>query len=111
MEKTTHMYDAMWPKAKRPSGHTKAVIAARYEECFLDFNKLCASLQPHFPENNSHSLTDCLGSFIAWGNESGANGETLDYKLRNARDMHDMVLTLITQLHEVLEEGKTTRIL
>lgn len=100
------MYDTMWPKAKRPAGRQKAIIAARFEECQQDFNRLCARLDRHFPDTKAKSLSDCLGSFVAWGSETGANDQTLDYKLRKANDMQEMVVELLTQLHEVIEEGK-----
>ncbi|ORY58056.1 uncharacterized protein BCR38DRAFT_447870 [Pseudomassariella vexata] len=103
LEKPTHMYDAMWPKSKQPTGQTKIIIAALFEDCSQNFNKLCALLVPHCRQVQNKSLADCLSHFITWGIENSA--KDLDYKLRKAGKMHDMVVDLLTQLKEALEEG------
>lgn len=100
------MYDIMW--GKRRPGSAKAIIAARFEVCSQAFGRLfskCVSLTPHYLDKKAKSLEDDHGRFITWGVETGAKDQTLDYKLRKSKNLHDTVVQLLQELESVLDEG------
>lgn len=100
------MYDAMWPRSKRSKPYAKAVVAARFEECAQNFHRLWAMVQPTLSESQETLWRDCLGEFLAWGSESGATDQALDYKLRKNKDLHKTVVDVLVEFHENLEQGK-----
>ncbi len=107
MDKPTHIYDVL---GKRRPGVVKAVIAARYEVALLTFNKLCSKskdfvhLLPE-AEVDSWPLDDAFTRLATWGNETGADDQSLDYKLRKSGDLHDTVVEALQELQLSLDEG------
>jgi hypothetical protein len=106
MDKPTHMYDVL--RGRGRFRYNKAVIAARFEDCTQNLTRLsstCLSLNPRFPEAKAKSLSDVLGRFVAWGNETGAVDQTLDHRLRKAKEMHDNVANHLAELQLILQDG------
>lgn len=107
MDKPTHMYDAL---GKRRPGVVKAIIAARYENVSQTFNKLCSNFIPFaqlLPETETQNqvLDDVFARLTTWGHETGAEDQTLDYKLRKAKDLHETVVEALQELQVSLDEG------
>lgn len=101
------MYDAL---AKRKQGSVKAVIAARFEDTMQSFDRLWFTYSPlaqHFPELKGQSgpLEESRARIAAWGHETGAKAQGLDYKLRKSKDLHDIVVQALQELQSSLDKG------
>ena len=88
----------------------KAVVAARYENASQTFNKLCSKFIPFvqlLPETEAQSqaLDDAFARLTTWGYETGAEDQTLDYKLRKSKDLHETVVEALQELQSSLDEG------
>lgn len=88
----------------------KAVIAARYENVSQTFNKLCSNFIPFAQllpetETQNQALDDAFTRLTTWGHETGAEDQTLDYKLRKSKDLHETVVEALQELQISLDEG------
>ncbi|CAK7197989.1 hypothetical protein SEUCBS139899_000644 [Sporothrix eucalyptigena] len=107
MDKATHMYDVL---GKRRPGVVKAIVAARYENVSQTFNKLCSNFMPFaqlLPETEAQSqaFDDAFARLTTWGYETGAEDQTLDYKLRKSKDLHETVIEALQELQQSLDEA------
>jgi len=112
MEKATHMYDVL--VKRRRDGIQKSVIAARFEVSTQAFDRLCSSHEPiaqQFPEAGAKaaSLSESFSRLATWGHETGAQDQSLDYKLRKSKDLHEIVVQALTELQLAIEEGSTEK--
>jgi hypothetical protein len=105
---TGSVYDPMWSKSKRNARlvSNKAVIAARFEDCSQKLQRFAVSMISHIPEAQTKAFDDLLSDFVAWGNETGAKDQSLDYRLRKAKDLHESVVETLKELQDDIEFGK-----
>jgi hypothetical protein len=102
------VYGPMWGKSKRRGRMigTKAVIAANYENCLQKLERLVASMSHHLSQSEALAFDDLLGDLTSWGGENGAQDQSLDYRLRNSKDLHDSVVEMLKELQDNLEFGR-----
>lgn len=107
MDKVTHMYDVLG--TRRP-GVVKAVVAARFENVWQTFSKLCskfsqlAMVSPD-TESQCQLLDDIFARITTWGHETGAEDQTLDYKLRKSKELRETVFETLEELQSSLDTG------
>ena len=92
-------------RKKREFKPTKAVVAARFDNCrqsLSDFCSIYASLRPHNSES-IESSQDSMAQFVNWGKDTGAFDQTLDRKLRNATDLRNETSNKLSTLNDELQ--------
>jgi hypothetical protein len=92
---------------KRPHFHQPrtAPIAAIFEKCRESFERLCIVTRLNSSQPNSSLVEDNYGTFLAWGNDSGAATRSLDRTLRKTSNLSDMVMELLRTLYSTLQRG------
>ena len=94
---------------------TNSAIATRCGDCSTLFHQLSTAIQDNL--SDSHNLCqitesfvqDELGRFRVWLGNVGAHRSgriSLDYRLREAANMRDSVLELLTDLGDNIREGR-----
>ncbi|KAF8438316.1 hypothetical protein BGX38DRAFT_1209961 [Terfezia claveryi] len=91
--------------------HKPCSIKSKYTQCIGSFNHLLHLVESSSPPQNSFSpnVTEELGRFRVWAGNTGAHRTgrvSLDYRLREAKDIRSQVIKLMTDLSTDLEEGK-----
>jgi len=86
-------------------------IASSVKECFQIFKALCGKVETSEDETIRSSLDDFkeeLGRFRVWSGNIAAHrsgASSLDYRLRDASDLKDKVMNLLTDLLDALQNG------
>src|SRR5580700_6770445 len=91
---------------KRPHYHPPqtAPIAAIFEKCRESFKQLCIVTRLNSSESNLSLVEDNYGTFLAWGNDSGAASRSLDRALRKTSNLSDMIIELLRSLYSTLQK-------
>jgi hypothetical protein len=90
-----------------------APIEAKFEKCRQAFERLCIIVRSISDDASDAAITDVnivddsYGSFLAWGNDSGASKRTLDHTLRKANNLSQMTLELLASLDENVNGGNS----
>jgi hypothetical protein len=82
-----------------------APVAAKFEDCYNSFNRLCVELRGRSPSAISALVDENYAKLLAWGNDTGAATRSLDHMLRKASDLREGTLDLLRDLHELIREG------
>jgi hypothetical protein len=86
-------------------------IYVAYRKCVQSSRELCDSLRAQGPEAIPTSLRNDIGRFTVWAKNSGAHRKethsmSLDYRLREASDVKNMVVKLLEDLKAALQDGR-----
>ena len=110
VSRPSNMYAAMRTKGGRFGKHgEKAIIAARFEDCRENLAKLyftCLNFKQHLPDIDSGYAGEILALLTSWGDETGANDQILDRRLRLSSELRDQIVDFLAQLQLCLKEGK-----
>lgn len=98
------MYQALRRRQKNSRNPLIAPIAALFEDCRQNFERLCVTARRN-GDPNSVLAEDSYGKFLAWGNDSGASTRALDHTLRKDSSLSAMTLDLLKTLYKKLEQG------
>lgn len=96
-------------KLKESRGlRAKALVAAQFEDCVQAFQQLSDSLQVNPSNAEFHTISDDCGLELRiWGYDSGASSRALDYALKGSPVIKKQTLSLLKDLHSVLDKGKS----
>lgn len=91
-------------------------IAEGYVVCCKSFDKLCEALQTSDGRYNEQmslaSVLDEYGRFNSWAGNIGAHRAygrvSLDYRLREATEIREQILTFLQYLTGTVEKGKSS---
>jgi len=95
----------------RPAPCTKSSISSHYTRCISSFTHLYHLVEASSPPRSNllPNVAEDLGRFRVWAGNIGAHRTgrvSLDYRLREASQMHAQVTKLLTDLSTDLEKGK-----
>jgi hypothetical protein len=117
MAQRNQMYQALRRRQKPVSNPQIAPIAALFEDCRQNFERLCVTARGVSDPNsgvldpNSILIEDNYGKFLAWGNDTGASSRSLDHTLRKDYDLSVVTLDLLKTLYEKLNQGMPPKFL
>jgi hypothetical protein len=97
-------YQVLRRRHKSSSNPQIAPIAAIFEDCCQNFERLCVTARRN-ADPSSILVEDNYGKFLAWGNDSGASSRSLDHTLRKDSILSAMALDLLKTLDRKLGQG------
>lgn len=84
----------------------KAPVAAQFEDCWQEFERLSSSLQANQSNSELNNISkDCKLRLKVWGDDSGASSRSLDYALRSSPVVRRQTQRLLQDLHDALGQG------
>jgi hypothetical protein len=109
MEKPTHIYDVSGQHKHGRRAERNAVVAAHFENCTQTFIRLHATVAARLSPSRANAFEDYQARLTSWGDYTGANGLTLDHKLRHSTRLRETVTASLVQLQSVLDKGERHR--
>ena len=98
--------------ALRKSGsshvYQRAPIAARFEDCLQDFERLSSIIETYQEADKAKGfcIESAYSQFRQWGSDTGAQNRTLDHALRKATHLEQATIKLLKDLLSALQIGR-----